>query len=57
MDAARLIAVRELRETMRDPNLVLPLGIDRFSDWLRDNAGTLGRRYESELRRNFPGQE
>ena len=35
----------------------LPLGIDRFSEWLRDNADTLGRRYESELRRNFRGQE
>jgi NADH dehydrogenase len=35
----------------------VPLGIDRFSDWLRDNADGLGRRYESELRRNFRGQE
>ena len=35
----------------------LPLGIDRFSEWLRENADTLGRRYESELRRNFRGQE
>jgi uncharacterized protein YbjT (DUF2867 family) len=34
-----------------------PLGSDRFSDWLRESAGTLGRRYQSELRRNFRGQE
>jgi hypothetical protein len=34
-----------------------PKGGDRFSEWLRDNAGALGRRYESELRRNFRGQE
>jgi uncharacterized protein YbjT (DUF2867 family) len=35
----------------------LPLGIDRFSEWIRDNADALGCRYESELRRNFRGQE
>jgi uncharacterized protein YbjT (DUF2867 family) len=34
-----------------------PKGGDRFSEWLRENAGALGRRYESELRRNFRGQE
>jgi NADH dehydrogenase len=34
-----------------------PKGADRFSEWLRDNAGALGRRYESELRRNWRGQE
>ena len=28
--------------------------IRRRSDWLGDNAGVLGRRYVSELRRNFP---
>ena len=30
-----------------------PTGTTRLSDWLKDNAGGLGRRYVSELRRNF----
>ncbi len=30
-----------------------PTGTTRLSDWLRDNADGLGRRYISELRRNF----
>jgi NADH dehydrogenase len=30
-----------------------PLGSERFEPWLRDNAGRLGRKYASELRRNF----
>lgn len=30
-----------------------PLGTDRFEDWLADNADRLGRRYTSELARNF----
>ncbi len=34
-----------------------PKGGDRFSEWLRDNADALGRRYVSELQRNFRGQE
>ena len=31
----------------------VPTGTTRLSDWLRDNADGLGRRYVSELRRNF----
>jgi uncharacterized protein YbjT (DUF2867 family) len=34
-----------------------PLGTDRFSDWIAENGGALGRRYNSELQRNFRGQE
>jgi NADH dehydrogenase len=34
-----------------------PLGSDRFADWLQSCAGVLGRRYVSELARNFRGQE
>ena len=30
-----------------------PTGTTRLSDWLSDNAGGLGRRYVSELRRNY----
>ena len=30
-----------------------PLGSERFEAWLSDNAETLGRRYSSELARNF----
>jgi NADH dehydrogenase len=30
-----------------------PLGTDRFEDWLAGNADGLGRRYTSELARNF----
>ena len=30
-----------------------PTGTTRLSDWLSDNAGGLGRRYVSELRRNW----
>ena len=30
-----------------------PTGATRLSDWLGENAGLLGRRYVSELRRNF----
>jgi NADH dehydrogenase len=30
-----------------------PLGSDRFEPWLAENADVLGRRYTSELRRNF----
>ena len=32
-------------------------GRDRFSDWVVENAGVLGRRYVSELARNFRAQE
>jgi NADH dehydrogenase len=32
-----------------------PLGSERFEPWLADNADTLGRRYVSELTRNFRG--
>ena len=31
---------------------VQPTGTTRLSDWLEDNADSLGRRYVSELRRN-----
>ena len=30
-----------------------PTGTTRLSDWLKDNADGLGRRYTSELRRNY----
>ena len=30
-----------------------PTGATRLSDWLEDHAGDLGRRYMSELRRNY----
>lgn len=30
-----------------------PRGTERFSDWLHEQAGGLGRSYESELRRNY----
>ena len=30
-----------------------PLGSDRFEAWLTENADTLGRRYTSEVGRNF----
>ncbi|MYA59282.1 MAG: hypothetical protein F4X40_01825 [Chloroflexi bacterium] len=30
-----------------------PMGTTRFTDWLNENADSLGRRYESELKRNF----
>ena len=30
-----------------------PTGTTRFGNWLNDNANNLGRRYESELQRNF----
>ena len=33
-----------------------PTGTTRFGDWLNDNANNLGRRYESELQRNFRWQ-
>jgi uncharacterized protein YbjT (DUF2867 family) len=32
-------------------------GRDRFSEWVVENAGVLGRRYVSELARNFRAQE
>lgn len=32
-----------------------PLGVDRFETWLTENADRLGRRYTSELARNFRG--
>jgi NADH dehydrogenase len=34
-----------------------PRGSERFSDWLAANGHELGRRYTSELRRNFSGEE
>jgi NADH dehydrogenase len=34
-----------------------PLGGERIADWLRASAELLGRRYVSELARNFRGQE
>jgi uncharacterized protein YbjT (DUF2867 family) len=33
-----------------------PLGRERFDEWLTANAGDLGRRWASELARNFRGQ-
>ena len=30
-----------------------PAGVTRLEDWLGENAGGMGRRYVSELRRNF----
>lgn len=32
-----------------------PLGRDRFADWVDENGAVLGRRYVSELARNFRG--
>ena len=32
-----------------------PTGRTRLADWLDDNADSLGRRYVSELRRNYRG--
>ena len=34
-----------------------PLGGDALAEWLQESAPTLGRRYVSELARNFRGQE
>ena len=34
-----------------------PTGTTRFADWLNKNAHNLGRRYESELQRNFRAAE
>ncbi len=34
-----------------------PRGADRFTDWVRSQAATLGQSYVSELKRNFRGQE
>jgi NADH dehydrogenase len=34
-----------------------PLGRERFGDWLAASAARLGRRYVSELARNFRGEE
>ena len=31
-----------------------PTGTSRLSDWLAENGDSLGRRYVSELRRNYP---
>ncbi len=33
-----------------------PAGTTRLTDWARENAGTLGRRYASELARRRPGR-
>ena len=33
----------------------LPTGTTRLTDWLADNGDGLGRRYVSELRRNYRG--
>ena len=32
-----------------------PRGGDRFEEWLAENASHVGRRYTSELTRNFSG--
>ena len=32
-----------------------PTGTTRLSDWLAENGDSLGRRYVSELRRNYRG--
>jgi uncharacterized protein YbjT (DUF2867 family) len=34
-----------------------PLGTDRFGEWVGEHGATLGRRYVSELARNFRGPE
>ena len=34
-----------------------PLGRDRFVDWVHENGSVLGRRYVSELARNFHAEE
>jgi NADH dehydrogenase len=34
-----------------------PRGRDRFEEWLAENGSSLGRRYASELARNFRGHE
>ena len=43
---------------IRDPNLPMtsdcaPTGITTLNSWLNDNGHVLGRRYVSELRRNY----
>lgn len=32
----------------------MPTGTGKLTDWLKDHSASLGRRYASELRRNFP---
>ena len=32
-----------------------PTGTTRLGDWLEENADSMGRRYVSELRRNYRG--
>ena len=45
----------EVDELMADQftSAAEPTGTTRLSDWLRDNSGSLGREYVSELGRNF----
>lgn len=55
-----IVATREELEAL-DAGLLAsnepPLGRDRFDDWLVENAAIVGRRYASEVARNFRGQE
>jgi NADH dehydrogenase len=50
-----VVNLEELQGLMA--NLVVsseePTGQIRFTDWLKENSGTLGRRYASEIGRNF----
>lgn len=51
-----VVLTREEVEALTSNLLVsskAPLGPTRLTDWLRDNAGSLGRRYASELGRHF----
>lgn len=53
-----VVATRDELEALRAGLLVShepPRGAERFGDWLREAGPTLGRRYTSELARNFRG--
>lgn len=53
-----VILTRDEHDALRAGLLVSddpPLGRDRFEEWLVDNAELVGRRYTSELARNFRG--
>ncbi|HSI98126.1 MAG TPA: NAD(P)H-binding protein, partial [Gaiellaceae bacterium] len=53
-----VVVSRDELDALREGLLVShepPLGTDRFDDWLDENGAMLGRRYTSELARNFSG--
>jgi uncharacterized protein YbjT (DUF2867 family) len=55
-----VVATRDELDALRAGLLVShepPTGSERFGDWLRDAAPTLGRTYSSELARNFREEE